>query len=604
MFPKGKFAGEASLVNELSKVEGGNQSVLQQCNDADDLIYVQFQRMQDGKVIVDGKGNYMQDIAGMSYLRLKRELRLQKTLSFITINTIMDEHVKVISDPIVVGTIFVGEVEDAKINKFVFFGDGMGSLRSGEAFVSSKMKITVQVQGVVKNMKSILLFPCEDNECAQELVDLIRKMRSGGRILNISGMEMPEVVMNKEGVSVQKMFILVNEFKMYDDLFSDVKEIIPYINEFDDLAVFCDVKNGKLLYPEEVNTILMFDVMYVRLGEPALNVILSGTPGSAKTSCAQLLSKVFSDDGTIILANMSTAKGLVPSYGGEPHPGLLIEPQNFVKVVDEFFRRAQKEALSRGMEDPTSYIYSYLTEAMNVVERRADVLAGSGKGQLPKGTFMRDSFLATDNVDPDVRKALSTAIVHDKAVMRRFTFLQIRAKEAAEVRGVEFVPPDDEIYEYVDAVCRKKGYSLKQMARFGRWFRREVGKVLPDRMMCVRATEGIMRELLADVLKLRGDQEVFDKWCAELNLIPFYEAFVRCCTLMRHVFKTKVNEFPERPYNVSLFDYYNAERLFRRLFVDTFDIYREGIVQATVAMQQGVVRMNVGFKNVGGGFDG
>jgi hypothetical protein len=377
-------------------------------------------------------------------------------------------------------------------------------------------------------------------------------------------------------------------------MYDDVAKIVPSLNSYDDYCLFRDSGSDTPLYPVDVNVLLMFSLMYMRPGEPPFNVILSGVGGSAKTSAVSFLSKVFSRDGTIISGNMSTSKGLVPSYGADPNPGLLIQPRNFVKVVDEFFRRAEKESLSMNRTDPTAKVYSFLTEAMNVVERRADILAGSGKGALPPGTVMKDSFLATDNLNPTVRSALGTAVSQDKAVMRRFTFLQLTEDEASGVRNAVTNPSVDEVYPFMNRLAKDKGYSLEAMKRYSRWFRKECLYVRMNRRWCKLMTEGIIADLIADAAGIGKDTDVVQRWVAELNVIPYMEAFVRCCTLSNAVFHSTKEELP-KTCEALLSDYIDAERLFRRLFADTFDVYKEGLVSSGLDDSRGVKRMMGGF---------
>lgn len=590
-FREKEFAGEEeALVAELAKKDGMKLSVLQECNDSGELIHAQFL----SEVEYDSVGNAKVCQSNMNFLRLKRALRSRGVISFVSVDNFVEEKVMVTSQPQVRSTIYAGEVEDARAKKILFIGDGIEDRRVGLA-VGFKEGDSVICQAIVRGVIMELLFPCSDLEEAKKLKERVQATMAGGKVLVISGMEMPEAMKDKGGHVYMKRTVLVNQFRIYEDTFKDIEALMPYLNSFEDFGVFRDSGTGELLYPEVISTLLFFSTAYVRYGEPPFNIILSGIPGSAKTGCLKLMSKVFSNDGKIIGANMCTAKGLVPSYGDVPHPGLLIEPENFVKVVDEFFRRAEKEARSRGQNDPTPFVYNFLMEAMNVVERREDVLAGSGKGQLPPGTFMRDSLIATDNLNEGVKSALSTAVAQDRAIMRRFTFVLIGRDEVERVRMAKESPADNEVYDLVDEQMKKRGYTLKQMGRFARWFRREVGKVRLDREMCKSATEGLLKEMLAKLLGISEENEVIGSWVAELNLIPYYEAFLRCCVLSRYVFAVKEMGLPEAPYKISLFDYIEAERYFRKLFGDTLSIYRGGLVEAAAHMSQGVKRAFGGF---------
>jgi len=221
------------------------------------------------------------------------------------------------------------------------------------------------------------------------------------------------------------------------------------------------------------------------------------------------------------------------------------------------------------------------------------VLAGSGKGQLPAGTYMRDSFLATDNLNPGVRVALATAVAQDKAVMRRFTFLLLNDAEAQGIRLATEHPSDEEMFGLIDRMCRKKGYSLALLKRYSRWFRKNVVKVKVNRVMCKKITEALISILLSDLLQISEESPIISQWVSELNIIPYFEAFVRCCTLSRAVFEEKCEQFPEAV--VTIRDYADAELLFRRLFADTFEVYKNGIVNAVTASGRGIMRSGVGF---------
>ena len=523
----------------------------------------------------------------MKYPELKKFLRKQakerEYMVFVTFDSFRDQEVVIMSTPMKSSRVFVVDVGKDR----VFLGE---QLRA-DIDDLSVVKECVSVEALVGERRYELIFPVGDERCDEVIKDLAE-----GMIVKVCGMIVSHITKRKSGgrMMVENQFsIVVNEYESVVDTYDDVQKVIPKLSSYDDVTVFRDVGSGKPLYPEILNIIMLFSVLYVRLGEPPFNVILSGIGGSGKTSCVKFLSKVFSKDGRIIASNMSTAKGLVPSYGDKPHVGMLIEPENFVKVVDEFFRRSEKEALSRGQRDPTPFVYNFLTEAMNVVERRPDVLAGSGKGQLPPGTYMKDSFLATDNLNPGVRIALSTAVIQDKAVMRRFTFLLLNNEESQGIRLATEHPSDAEIFGMIDVLCKKKGYSLALLKRYSRWFRKNVVKVKVNRVLCKKITEELIRELLADLLQIDTDSPVISQWVAELNIIPYYEAFVRCCTLSRAVFEEKAEIFPE--VIVSMKDYYDAEQLFRRLFSDTFEVYKNGIVEAVTTSGRGIMRSGVGF---------
>jgi hypothetical protein len=315
------------------------------------------------------------------------------------------------------------------------------------------------------------------------------------------------------------------------------------------------------------------------------------------TSYVQLLSRIYSKDGKFIASNMGTAKGLVPSYGaGEPSPGMLISPVNFLKVVDEFFRRAHKEALSKGMRDPSAHVYNFVSEAMNVVERRPDALAGSGKGSLPPGTFMKDSFLATDNLQEDILSSLCEMIRTDKAVARRFTFLKVTDQDADNVKNAQERPSPDEMYKRVNTIFMKnKGFLLKDLQRFAKWFRKAAVKVRVDSKRCKATTEAIEIEFIKGVLTtgqtVLADPSIDNlarKWSMELNIIPFFEGFVRCCATLRCVMHEKNEVLPT--VMVEDQDYIEAEKYFRRLFGDTFNIYSDGIKTAFDIESSGIKR--------------
>jgi hypothetical protein len=528
----------------------------------------------------------------LNYDEIKECLRRQKDkkeyMSFVTFDSIRDAEIVVRSSPY---SCIRPLVYDAG-GKRLFLGEPQTKSETSDCVINREC---VSVEGIMNSKVYEFIFPVdgdviESKELMEDLLD--------GRHAIISAMKVS--YMTKRNVGGGKSIIVtehcyfVNEYKAFDDPFHDVKKTIPKIISKADVVPFIDVGTHMPFYHEEINTILFFDICYVKYGDPVFNIVLSGMGGSAKTSYVQLLSKIYSRDGRFISSNMSTAKGLVPSYGDKPHPGLLIEPRNFVKVVDEFFRRAHKEALSHGMKDPTSHVYSFVNEAMNVVERRPDVLAGSGKGALPPDTFMKDSFLATDNLQVDIIRALCEMVRTDKAVARRFTFLQVTNTDADNVKNAQERPSPDEMYKRVDEIFKStKGYGLYDLRRYGHWFRKASSNIRVDSKFCKEKAESILIEFVKGILT-EGQTTLVDdsinvaakQWSMELNVIPFYEAFVRCCAVLRCTIEHTEESLPT--IYVKGVDYEDAEKYFRRLFRDTFDVYKEG-VRDSFALESSVI---------------
>jgi hypothetical protein len=126
----GTIPGEAALVNALSDPvvdEKGRRSmsVLQECNDAEDIVYVQFiQKGDNGGASFDEKGNpKIIPARNLDYLRLKKELANQDYISFITFDSFRNEIVFKRGDPKIEKIMLVREIEGNNVRKYIFVGD-------------------------------------------------------------------------------------------------------------------------------------------------------------------------------------------------------------------------------------------------------------------------------------------------------------------------------------------------------------------------------------------------------------------------------------------------------------------------------------------------
>ena len=333
---------------------------------------------------------------------------------------------------------------------------------------------------------------------------------------------------------------------------------------------------------EDVGEYQMYDIE-----TEAHNYVANGIIVHNSSAC-KIHGLIFANDNNFIDMTISTVSGLVPSYGDGAKPGMLLLPINYTKVVDELFRRSTGDAAMRGKVDPSNEITHILERLMGVLLRSSKSQGGSGKGALEKGMYMKDSFLASDNMVAEVRNAFASKI-KDGAIFRRFCFLRINDEDKISVQEADIRPSSNDLVDAVDDKYRSMGLDIGTVKRFSRWFRKAVVNVKLSGKKTKAECESIQEEHLKDIWnemvagqrKLEGDEgnekfkEFFKKWSSIQNLIPTYEGFVRCCAAARCVEQCNEEKLPE--IVVEDIDYISASKLFKRVFIDTCNIYRTGI---------------------------
>ena len=580
-FMKGDLAGEDALVNELARPEKDGLSLLQKYNDSSELLHVEFFQKKDGKIVADGRGNPLPVESSMSYLKLKRALRAQKTLSFVTMDTLKSERVIVVKAPSVEETVFVAEFENSRGTgiKQYFLDEGMVDERKG-TIIDYKSKWTVCMRAVVvsKKYQANLLFPCTSRSEAEELAKEISETMLGGKILEISGMEVPEVFESKASrTSNVSMKIIVNNYEIYKDKFSDVKEVLTKLKSWKDFAIWRDLAKGNIYYSQEVNELLMFSTMYVKQGRAVFNLILSGLPSTAKTTCLSEYARIFGDGGRIVQAQGATTKGLVPSFGSDtPKEGYLASP-GFLKVVDEIFRHVSSQGDSKGMNNLTSAIGDYLSKLLPILTRREQIYPSGRDTEF--SVCMKAALLATDNLRQDVRVALANQVENDPAVLRRFTIVYLDEQEYENIKSTTFIPPDDKLHSEVKKYWQLKyGYNVEQLRRFSEWSREMLKGISADSSMCLKIADRMVSDELKKDIARGIDDDKVKKFARKIDFVDHIRALSECCALMRCVYKYKSGAMPKE-VKVEKQDYDEAERIFARILHDCLFLFKSNMAE-------------------------
>lgn len=178
-------------------------------------------------------------------------------------------------------------------------------------------------------------FPIPKNDIDDCFLDYFKS----GNMLRFSAMCLEKTEKKgKDRVKVNAYF--VNKFDIYEDDYADVTKVIPKIKNFNDLVLYKDYKTRQPIYEDIVNKIILYNIYYVKSGEPVFNLVLSGVSGVGKSWCVDVYMKAYGKvDKMAITASISTSKGFVPNFGEKvPRPGMLLDPRNFVKGAHEIFR--------------------------------------------------------------------------------------------------------------------------------------------------------------------------------------------------------------------------------------------------------------------------
>ena len=473
-------------------------------------------------------------------------------------------------------------------DKKVFWGEDVNINTEGKTISRTCICLGVVYDGRVYDF----YFPVPDS--TEESIEKFIKNFKNGMLIKFSAMRL-EKTEKVDKNRVKRYAYLVNSFITYEDKFYDVAHILPKIKSVDDLFFYSDIKTKEPLYEEVVNRLVLYDVLYMQPGEPVFNLVLSGDAGCGKTWMVDLHTKIFGKvSGVSIAASLSTSRGFVPNFGEKkPQLGMLIEPRNFMKGIQEMFRGVCSETREK---DKTGAIEIHLVKFMNVIER-GEFEAGSGYGRI--NIQLRDSILATDNLTPDVRVALSSIIKKDTALIRRVTYLWLGEDAVNAVRNAYPVGKD----EYIEGILRiweqEKGLSKRDLMRYGEWFRKVALTVNIDGVRCNKIVNDMTREILEGILAGHNvyknigpaldDVNKFTRhMLMQLNLRAFMIALVQCNAVFRATIEQVTEGLPV--IEAKQEDYDLAQKLFMRLWGDSFEIAREGIWGAFDEYGRGIGR--------------
>ena len=291
--PKFVCPDVATLVKMAS-----TDDVFKQSNHNGELLYVQVQDAEGLTPVCTERGNPVLIPCPFKYEEIRHQLRVGKHMVFLTVDSFRDSFVRIEGVMKVQEVVFMQEMEYQGNSRFFYYGEDP----RGDVLRAMKSKPSCVVRAYVDKLhgRANLIFPRESMEEAKEFEAEFREMKKK-KLLYISGMLMPTIVVQKErGSSSRRVVqtdILVNEWWVKDDAYADVEKIIEKVNSIDDVTFFRDLKTGEPLYPEYVRKMMWYSTMYVKMGDPVFNLILSGDPGVAK--CHGRGTRVLMYDGVV-----------------------------------------------------------------------------------------------------------------------------------------------------------------------------------------------------------------------------------------------------------------------------------------------------------------
>lgn len=587
MFRKVEFyadntVSESAVVSSLTRVENNESSILQQCNDHQDVIYAQFKK----KGMYDERGNLMNTKIDLEYFKFKQLLLSQNHIAFITFDSFRDEIALVKGDPTITYIALVSE-KGGKSKRYVFFDEY--ELDKSEYTIGVKSKLCVIVRAYMECVQDFveLVFLCSNRTEANSLSAALKKPN---QILTLHGMLIPRVQKMRSGYPRMSNCVIVNDYDLTNDPFDDVKELIPKINSWKDVTYFRDYDKFEPLYTQVVNEICWFSIFYAESQKTPFNLILSGLPGTAKTSFISLSAKLFADDKRVVQATNSTIKGLIPSYSGDvPQVGYLASP-GFFKAVDEIFRNPVSQGTVSGVDKKTGLIKEYLSKFLPLFTRDEQTYSSAKDDKFT--AKMTASLIATDNLIEDVRVALSSIVREDPALLRRFVFLYLGEDEFEKIKVASNPPPGSEILPTLRSMWKNHyGYDVIKLERFAHWARSILRYIKPDAKRCYDMTIDVFVDEISKLLAGRGmldqDKNRIMHIAKQIDYKDFASALVKCNAIMRCVYEEQDTVIPK--IIVKDEDYDAAKVQFTRLVTDLLFLFESDFSQ--MAGGGGVVRV-------------
>jgi hypothetical protein len=220
-------------------------------------------------------------------------------------------------------------------------------------------------------------------------------------------------------------YFIVQEYKIIERDFSGVDNILGNMQDWRDLAMR-HYESGNLLFPETTSLAMLVSMMFTRQGVPAFNTVFFGKSASAKTATLRFyVEDVFG--GSIESATASSGKGwLVSHKEGAPPSKMFTEKR--VLLVDEML----KAVSTNQRTNPHGYaveLKDFMQKHLQILDRE-EVDASSGVGNVTG--MMICSFVATENDDETLMRALGRAEVMSPAPFRRIQIGYVERKEKVD----------------------------------------------------------------------------------------------------------------------------------------------------------------------------
>lgn len=566
----------ATLVKIASQDE-----LFKQSNHNGDLLYVKVQKANGMIPVFNSEGMPEAKAGSFRYEEIRNQLRAGKHMVFMSVDTFRESRVFVEGGVKVQEVMFMQEVEHQGVSRFFYYGEEP----RGDVVRATKVKSSCIVRGHVcaLGLHANLIFPHENRDDAEEFVRVAKSFKK--KKLFVSGMVMPvPMVVKEKGSSPRRVVsydILVNEWGVQEELYDDVQKIVAKIASIDDVTFFRDMSTGEPLYPEYVRKMMWYSTAYVKMGDPVFNLIISGDPGTAKSTALGVHAKIFSVRSKTLIGSGGTKKGLIPSFSGDaPLDGALVN-EPFFAPVDEFFSLSTSEGIAMGVEKIANAHRQYIRDLLPVVTR-APLRYPSAKDNDYE-CVMEASLMATDNLVPKTRVALQSLVEEDPATLRRFCVVWLGADVKTRVRQSPGGNVDDNMEFLEKYWLMKYGFKVREMKRFAEWFRSVVADVHVDGVRCMGIQWDAVADLMVDAKKESSiflDRGVVDSFCRSVDYSMHIMGMVRCEAVMRAVYASN----GVLPSDISVIDedYVAAKELFREvmrdgIFLFNFDTFAPGI---------------------------
>jgi len=315
-------------------------------------------------------------------------------------------------------------------------------------------------------------------------------------IYDVDVVTMPIAVSSQDGGGnmIMNRYLVVNKKEFAED-FADVAD--KKFKELNDIVPVWDYARNIAVYDEVESFIILSACMFMKLGFPAIGLIICGGTHARKTAWLESFKTIF-NDMVIPMQSQASEKGmLVTHYGNKPSTGLIFRAK-FVCLPDEFLRSMYKGADREGR---TQALLRNCSDYMNVIEHK-EFPYSSGKGTV--FATLKSSFIATDNTV--FKEELAKAWQNDPASLRRFAFLKV--SDATEERGRTMPHVDSlQIPQLIQSRFRalKSFNSLGEYAKFFRY-----GRKVTQSMEITNEEYDRIRGLMARLKKKYGTDFALD----------------------------------------------------------------------------------------------